>query len=232
MNSIETEGADIDEAIAQALAQLGVPRERVDVEILTNATRGLFGLGGKRARVRTTLLQPPAESVREPLPVDPAASAADAVLDKARRVLSEIIRHIGVDAHVEAVADGSAPRLEIGGDPTGLLIGRRGQALDALEYLVNRIALHDEAAGVRVSVDANGYRVRRQQSLEEQARRMSERARTSGKPVSLNPLGPRERRIIHLALQDDAAVTTRSEGDGFYRRVVIIPTAPRRRPGR
>jgi spoIIIJ-associated protein len=210
-----------------------VPRERVDVEILAHSTRGLFGLGGKRARIRATVRS------ASPASGDPSPNhahtppAPDAVLERARAVLHDIIRHVGVDAQIAAVPDGSAPRLEIGGDPSGLLIGRRGQTLDALEYLVNRIALHDEAAvGMRVTVDVDGYRVRRQQALEDQARRMSERARSSGKPISLNPLGPRDRRIVHLALQNDTAVTTRSEGEGFYRRVVIAPTAPARRSRR
>lgn len=244
MQSIEAEGSTIDEAIARALMLLGAPRERVEIEILANATRGLFGFGGKRARVRATLRRPLSDATpavaRAPRAARPprrreggrapARRAADeappspAVLERARAVLADVVRLAGVDATVR-IADA---RLIIDGDPSGVLIGRRGTTLDALEYVVNRAVGHDEERAAHVEVDANDYRARRRAALEALAQRMAERARSKGRPVALNPLSPRERRVVHLALQGDPTLTTRSAGAGFYRRVMIVPTAAQR----
>ncbi len=142
-------------------------------------------------------------------------------------MLAELITLIGVEATVEAMNDDAGPRLLINGDTSGMLIGRRGQTLDALEYIANRIvAREDEGAG-RVVVDSQNYRERRRQSLEELARRLAERARKRGKTVTLNPMSPRDRRIVHLALQNERALTTRSAGKGFFRKLLIIPEGER-----
>ena len=263
MQSIETEGRSIDDAIERALALLGAPRERVDIEILANAARGLFGFGGRRARVRATVRRPMGEAAEAagptsaadaaPLPADPADTlpvatrtsaparpvggrrrgaprrASDEappradVLERGRAVLAEIVRLCGSEATV--AIDGA--RLVIVGDASGVLIGRRGTTLDALEYLVNRAVGPDEERVGHVELDANDYRARRRAALEALAQRMAERARSHGRPVSLDPLSPRERRVVHLALQDDPTLTTRSSGEGFYRRVTIVPTGPR-----
>lgn len=240
MRSLEAEGASIDEAIARAVAQLGVAREQIEIEILANATRGFLGFGAAPARVRATLRvaagadqpaapTPPAAPAGSPSP-SPSRAAAAAVspqtVARAQQVLREIVRLTGVPATVEV--DPAAPAtLVIAGDPSGVLIGRGGRTLDALEMLVNRIAADGEEA--RVRVDAHGYRARQQAKLEEQARHAAARARRSGRPQSLPPLPPRERRIVHLALRDDAGVTTASRGSGHLRQVVIAPAARRRR---
>jgi len=146
-----------------------------------------------------------------------------AAVERGRSVLSEIVRLAGVEATVEAATDG----LRIVGDADGLLIGRRGQTLDALEYFVNRAIGHDDGSVMHLGVDANDYRDRRRQTLEALARRMAERARTRGRPVSLEPMSPRDRRIVHLVLEGDAALTTHSAGSGFYRRLIIAPAGTR-----
>lgn len=277
MNNVEAEGSSIDEAIERALQQLGVTRDKVDVDILANATRGLFGLGGKPARVRATLRSlnldgarhaPPTAPVVDlsharasrpvsaradgaaPAPVPasvrpsappaarpepPAGDVDAATLERVRAMLAELATLIGVEATVEAVNDERGPRLLINGDTSGMLIGRRGQTLDALEYIANRVvAREDESAG-RIVVDSQNYRDRRRQSLEELARRLAERARRRGKTVTLNPMSPRDRRIVHLALQNEPALTTRSAGKGYFRKLLIIPEGERggeRRPRR
>lgn len=256
MQSIEAEGRTIDEAIARALTLLGAPRERVDIEILANARRGLLGFGGRPARVRATLRRPidaaptPSAAPATTPPTRPSGAApqrragaprrrdggrprhpaddappSPGTLERARDVLAEIVRRCGSEATV--AVDGG--RLVIAGDASGMLIGRRGTTLDALEYLVNRAVGHDEERALHIEVDANDYRARRRAALEALAQQMAERARSHGRPVSLNPLSPRERRVVHLALQGDPTLTTRSAGDGFYRRVMIVPTAPRQR---
>jgi spoIIIJ-associated protein len=143
-------------------------------------------------------------------------------------VLAEIVRLTGSPATVTVAPESEGARLVISGDPSGVLIGRRGQTLDALEYLVNRIMAHEEDSFARLVVDLEDYRQRRQQAIEALTRRVAERARRRGKPVTLNPMSPRDRRIVHLTLQDDPTLTTRSAGSGFYRKVVIVPTDARR----
>jgi len=294
MDSIEAEGHSIDDAIDRALQRLGVSRDKVDIEIVSNASRGLFGLGGRRAKVRATVRRPlavgaatapahapaaappravsaapvatdepaaaprpaaprsesprqrseraPARRAAEPprqapeprrRPVEstaatPPAPLNQASIDRARSVLSEIIRLIGSEAGVDVARDDEDVRLVISGDPSGLLIGRRGQTLDALEYVLHRIMAHDDGGGVHLVVDAENYRLRRREALEQLARRTAERARRNGKPLTLSPMNPRDRRIVHLALQDDPSFTTRSAGTGFYRKVVIVPAGARR----
>jgi spoIIIJ-associated protein len=287
MNYAEAEGSSIDDAIERALQHLGVTRDKVDIEIISNSTRGLFGLGGRRAKVRATLRRPlavaapeaaasaaatdgvpgfpPGEtSLRPPrvepsgtprttaprpasapparrtptpnrrsseprrVPAPPRVPLDGASIERGRTVLAEIVRLIGSEGTIEVAHDADAVRLVICGDPSGTLIGRRGQTLDALEYLLNRILAHEDEPSGRLVVDLEGYRLRRQQALEAMARRVAERARRRGKPVALNPMSPRDRRIVHLALQDDPSLTTRSAGSGFYRKVVIVPEGARR----
>jgi spoIIIJ-associated protein len=279
MDTVEAEGRSIDDAIERALQRLGgVSRDKVDIEIVSNATRGLFGLGGKRARVRARLRGPlagaagsrpdgsPSTGDGSPTTTPPAARSTDtpappaararndkrpqrkapsqhpapvarrpsgrppaAAVARAQEVLSEIVRLSGVGATVAVAEDTDGVRLVIDGDPNGVLIGRRGQTLDAIEYLVNRIVAHDEEGTVPLVIDAQDYRARRRQTLEALAQRLAERARRRGKPVTLNPMSPRDRRIVHLALQADPTLSTRSAGSGYYRKLVIVPEGTRRR---
>lgn len=311
MEFVEAEGQTIDDAIERALQLLGVSRDKADIEIVANAARGLFGFGGRRAKVRATLRRPmtfaagsdseaastpaatsrraPAESSatpaarphhapspprvpeaprraaepprrepprrpaetrhkaserrrgapersgpapepspRAPHPDVPSIPLSDAAVEHARTVLAEIVRLSGSEASVEVTREPESVRLVITGDPSGLLIGRRGQTLDALEYVLHRIMPQEDEGSGRLVVDTESYRLRRQQSLEELARHVAERARRSGKPLSLSPMSPRDRRIVHLALQDDPTLTTRSAGTGFFRKVVIVPAGARR----
>jgi spoIIIJ-associated protein len=153
---------------------------------------------------------------------------SEATVERARTALQEVVRLTGVEVHVTVAQDADAVRLVIEGDPSGLLIGRRGQTLDAIEYLVNRIAGQEEDSGSHLVVDSQDYRARRRQSLEDMAHRLAERARQRGKPVTLNPMSPRDRRIVHLALEGDPTLSTRSAGTGYYRKLVIVPEAARR----
>jgi spoIIIJ-associated protein len=265
MEYAEAEGRSIDEAIERALQRLGVSRDKVDIDIISNSTRGLFGLGGRRAKVRATLRRPlaptpaaatagatPQTPPPPPAPPPPATASAPprpvlaaprhddprpprrtapldgAAIERGRAVLAEIVRLTGSPATVAVAPAPDGVRLVISGDPSGVLIGRRGQTLDALEYLLNRIMAHEEDSFARLRVDLEDYRQRRQQALEALARRAAERARRRGKPVTLNPMSPRDRRIVHLTLQDDPILTTRSAGSGFYRKVVIVPRDVRR----
>jgi spoIIIJ-associated protein len=154
--------------------------------------------------------------------IDPKA------LDQAKKTLAEVVGLIGAEGSVEIAHDAEGPRLLIAGDTSGVLIGRRGQTLDALEYFINRTLSREEEGGVHLVVDSQDYRARRRESLIDLARRLGERARQRGKTVTLNPMSPRDRRIVHLALQDDPSLTTRSSGKGYFRKLLIIPSGERR----
>jgi spoIIIJ-associated protein len=218
MRTIESEGASIDEAIEKALSALQVDRNQVEVEIVATGVL----LGGRKARIRAT--------VRSPAPPVVSQETIDRA-PRAKEILDRLLPHLASDARVriDDPADGNVV-LSILTDDSGAVIGRRGQTLDALEHIVNRIVLRDErAAAGRISLDVEGYRGRRQESLEELAKRLAAKASQTGQTVTLNPLSPRDRRIVHLALQSDPNVTTRSEGDGVFRRLLIVPEPRRRR---
>jgi spoIIIJ-associated protein len=248
MRSVEKEGGSIDEAIEKALEALRVERDQVEVEILENSARGLLGLGPRKARIRATVRSSLASKLESVVDADqtfgvsretPPASAAgdgvvarDGAVRRARVVIEEILSHL-VDSpkvlETGISTDGGPIRLSLSGSDSGMIIGRRGQTLDALEHLVNRVVFRDDTDhGVRVSLDVEGYRQRRQESLEQLALRLAAKAHATGRLVTLNPMSPRDRRIVHLTLQPDPSVTTRSEGEGHYRKLVIVPTAGRR----
>ncbi len=246
MNSVEADGSSIDEAIESALKLLGTTRDRVEIEILNNAVRGLFGIGGRKARVRATLRAPidadhstPSAPVGRDMPAatlpaamgEPTTSTTEdhQAIARARHVLEEILRHLEVQAEVNVRPENGHVLFELTGDASGVLIGRRGQMLDALEYLLNRIAARDEAGTARIVVDSENYRTRRREALEELARRMGEQAKKKRKAITLNPMSPRDRRIVHLILQEDKSLVTKSSGKGYFRKLIIIPAGMNRR---
>lgn len=228
---IEAEGGTVEEAIESALGSLGAERTDVSVEILAEPSRGLFGLGGRRARVRVA-------RGRTAPPMAPARGGAEgakdsaplsaATLEPARATLAELLRRMGFTSEVGIDGEGDSLTLQITGDNTSLLIGKHGQTLDALEYTLNRIISREDEAAARIQVDCEQYRVKRRRSLEDLAHRMAEQARRRRRSVTLNPMTPRDRRIIHLALQGADGLTTRSSGDGYFRRLTIIPDGERR----
>ena len=237
MRSFEAEGGSIDEAIERALTALRVPREQVEIEILENSTRGLFGLGARRARVRASVRASLAANLegtaaeREVEEVSRetgahTASSREAAVSRAREVLGVLLEQLVDSPRIDEVQDDESGtiRFALSGAESGIVIGRRGQTLDALEHLVGRILSRDESEpSLRVALDVEGYRQRRQESLEEMARRLAGKARATGRPVTLSPMSPRDRRVVHLAVEREADVSTTSEGEGLYRRVVIIP---------
>ena len=253
MNSVEAEGRTIDEAVASALAQLQVERDRVEIEVLSQATKGFLGIGGKKARVRATLRIPLSQQLKGVAPAPPRKSEAPKTSEpkgaveeesegtplsreqgeKASEVLKEILRLMEMDASISLEQRTNEFVLTMAGKDGGFLIGRNGQTLDALEYVLNRIITRNEESDVHLALDAEGYRERRRKNLENLALRLGERAKRRKKPVALSPLNPRDRRVIHLTLEGDPLVTTRSLGRGYFRRLYIVPEeGPRRERGR
>lgn len=236
MDFVETEGDTIDQAIENALRVLGVERDKVTVDILEEGTRGFLGIGAKKARIRASLrkslkleeLSPNEKPVAPP----PTAEERAELGEKARGVLEEILRLMGMEAPVE-VKDGEGPEeivLNIQGAYGGLLIGRRGQTLEAFEYLLSRIVRPRRAeVALQFVVDTESYRERHRRMLQDKALRLGESAKRQRKTIALDNLSARDRRIIHLALQDDPWLTTKSMGQGPYRRLLIIPQGDRRR---
>src|SRR5579862_4026149 len=170
---------------------------------------------------------------------DDSGSAArkSADLDEQRReamvILKQILEQMGEPTEVRQVEiDAETVEIEIKGDGSGILIGRHGQTLDALEYLVNRILARRIKEAAPISLETESYRARRRQQLHRMALSMGEQAKREHKPVRLEPMLPRERRVVHLALKDDPMVTTRSAGDGLMRSIEIVPTESGRREPR
>lgn len=238
MESVEVSARTVDEAIDIALGELGLKRNQVDIEILTPGKPGIFGLGGEQARVRVTALEEaPArpmltEELEEPLEGEVEVKDLDseevrAGADYVRQLLDlmDVQAEVSVRAP-ETAADGlgrATAVLDIEGEDLGLLIGRRGSTLVALQYLVNVMVTRKLGSRVLVTIDVEHYHRRREETLQGLARRMADRVRQSRRPVTLEPMPAAERRIIHLALKSDPGVTTGSVGVGEDRKVVIRP---------
>ncbi len=221
MKSIEIEGKTIEEAINKACAELNAAREDLEIEVLSNSSSGFLGLvGAKKALIRATLKS----SCDKSLALDLAsASSSNSLAEKAQKTLIEILSLLGMEAKIQIKDEPERLLVSFKGDGSGLLIGRKGQTLDALEYLVNKIVHKDSEDKKKIVVDTENYRARREEVLIKLAKRMGEKAKHTGKPVTMSPLNAHERRIVHLALQNDKALHTHSKGTGFYRKIVISP---------
>ena len=221
MKSIETEARTTEEAIHKACEELGVSREDLEVEVLSNGSSGFLGLGVKNARIRATVKEQSAPPISEALPL--RALSDPQVAETAKKTLQDILRLLEVEAAVDLKEDSERILLNIKGDGSGLLIGRKGQTLDALEYLINKIVHKDAEDKKRIVVDTENYRLRREDSLVKLAQRLAGKAKRLGRPVTISPMSAHDRRIIHLALQDDKNLRTWSTGSGLYRKVIISP---------
>lgn len=249
---VEVSANSVAEAIQTGLIQLGVDRDEVEIEVISEGSRGIFGIGAEPARVRLTLRRPdrsvpeptpetpatreaparpepvaPAEQTREIVEVSPAEPQTE-VAELALGTVRTLVERIGIpaDVRLRRRGDGSSENpilIDIEGEHVGLLIGRRGSTLQALQYITRLIVNQQTHEWTNIVLDVDGYRRRRERSLTELAHRMAERVRRNGRPVSLEPMPPNERRIIHLALRDDPTVTTRSVGEGDKRKVTIRP---------
>lgn len=203
MTVMEEEGPTPDEAVEAGLQELGLPREYVLVETLDEGTRGFLGLGGRQARVRLT--------------VTPAGER----LLLGQRTLREFLGRMGVEAEIQAHDVQGLLRLEIRGEDAGLLIGRQGQTIESINFLIARILSRQLGERVPIEVDVEGYLERKRQLLEQRALRLAEQVKLTGEPVTLEPMSSVDRRTIHLALKRDTRVRTASLGEGPLRRLVI-----------
>ena len=222
---VEATGETVGEAKWHALRELeqlapGLDKAAVKFEVLSEGERGLLGVGYAPARVLATADPTAVAASAVPAsPGDESELAADV-----RELVERIVDALGVRCRVELVEDDEAVTASLVGDDLGLLIGRHGQTIDAIQYVTNVVAYRTYGEDRKdVVVDAAGYRERRRATLESMAMRSAEQAKASGRPVELEPMTSIERRIVHLRLQDEPGVSTRSEGDEPYRYVVVEP---------
>jgi len=236
--AVEATGASVDEAIAAGLARLEVDRDMVEVQVLDEGSRGVFGLRAREAHVRLTpklkVAPRPAPAIpaepAEPDVVEPATVERDKV-ELAQGVLLELLALLGMErAQVDvrraepAEDEGDPPLvLDVHGQGTDVLIGYRGETLAALQRITRLIVGREVAGRVRLVVDVEGFKARREKSLRRLALRMADQVVRTNRTVKLEPMPPNERRIIHITLRDHAQVTTESVGEGNRRKVTIIP---------
>ncbi len=213
MEEIEISATTVEEAIEKAEAQLGLSRDRFDVEVVREEKAGLLGVGGRDAVIRVI-----------PIPVTedaPPEAAEDEVIDVATDVLNDLLELLDVSGKVDLLSAEIPLAFDITGDDLGILIGRRGQTLASLEYITKLIVTRRLQAWVPLSVDVAGYRRRRYESLQRLALYLAEQVKSGRRSMNMEPMPADERRIVHLALADNPDVTTHSIGDGEERKVVV-----------
>lgn len=204
MSYIETIGKTIDEAVETGLTELNVSRNDVLIEVIEEPNKGLFGLiGVKPARVRIRV--------------------KETVARQAYEFLSKIMKIMNIDVDIELIEKEEKVLINITGPDLGILIGKRGETLDAIQYLVNLSANKNMEKRKRIFIDIEGYRKRREDTLKKLAYKLADKARQRGRNVILEPMNSMERRIIHTALQGRDDIYTFSEGEEPYRKIIIAP---------
>jgi len=246
MSTVIETGKTVEEALEKALIALGRSKDEVDYEVLEQPSRGFFGLfGGHMARLRVTEKQAapdasafaaPAAAAAQPArpgqDVPDATPAAGTPRARAEQFLRDIFRCMGLTVAMSARETDEGYVYDLSGESLGILIGKHGQTLDALQYLTNLAANRGcEEGRIHVILDVEGYRSRREETLRRLAGHLAEKACRIHAEVRLEPMNRHERKIIHMALQDNYRVSTYSDGDEPYRCVVIAPKRRRRYAG-
>jgi len=197
-------GKTVEEAVEQALVSLGVLREQVDVEIIEEPTKGILGIFGvKPARVKVSIKM--------------------GVENKAVSLINDIVRAMDLDVGIDVKEKKDFVNVELKGKDLGILIGRRGETLDAMQFLINLAANKNQVNRKRIVIDIEGYRNRRSETLYKLAIKLANKAKQRGRSVVLEPMSSQERRIIHTALHGRDDIYTFSEGDDPYRKIIIAP---------
>lgn len=203
MKTIEMTGKTVEDAVKNALSELKVSQDKVEVEVLDEGSKGIFKLlGAKPARVRVKVKKD--------------------YIYEAKTFIRDVLNNMGIKAEIRIKEENDVIRINLTGPDMGILIGYRGETLDSFQYLISLVVNKGhEIEYKRVILDTENYRLRREETLQRLAAKMASRVKNTGKYVRLEPMNPYERRIIHSALQDDPYVQTYSEGDEPYRRVVV-----------
>ncbi|MDE5700274.1 MAG: protein jag [Lachnospiraceae bacterium] len=235
MEYMEFKGKTKNDAITEACRHFSIPSDKLDYEVIDEGKAGFLGMGARPAIVRARVKEEN-EEVIEPVKLSETpiiasvAAAVETIADVdveavSKKFLSDVFAAMGIKAEITTKYNDSLKSLEvdISGDEMGVLIGKRGQTLDSLQYLISLVVNKGTSEYIRVKVDTENYRQRRRDTLENLAKNIAYKVKRTRRPVSLEPMNPYERRIIHSALQNDRYVTTHSEGDEPFRRVVVTP---------
>ena len=200
---MEFSAKTVEEAVTEAAVKLGVSSSDLEYEVIEEGNNGFFGIGAKPALIR--------------------AKKKGSLEDTAIGFLEDVFRAMEMEVDIQAVYNDEEKTLELTleGDDMGVLIGKRGQTLDSLQYLTSLVVNKETEDYVRVKVDTENYRERRQETLEKLARNIAAKVKRTRRAVSLEPMNPYERRIIHSTLQNDRYVVTKSDGEEPYRHVII-----------
>ena len=206
MEYIEVSAKSVNEAITEACRKLGVTSDRLDYEVIEEGSNGFLGIGSKPAIIKAAVKI-------EKLSLE----------DNAKKFLNDVFAAMNMTVVVDIKYNEENKEMDIdlSGDDMGVLIGKRGQTLDSLQYLVSLVVNKESDDYIRVKVDTENYRERRKETLENLAKNVAYKVKRTRRPVSLEPMNPYERRIIHSALQNDKYVTTHSEGEEPFRKVVV-----------
>jgi spoIIIJ-associated protein len=199
---VEATGRNVEEAVKNALNELNISRDKVDVEVLDGGTKGLFGLlGSKLSKVRVTVKN------------DYGFAAKD--------FLRQVLENMGIKAEIQVQESKDALKIDLKGPSMGILIGHRGETLDSLQYLVSLVVNKDNQNYKKIMLDTEDYRKKREETLIKLAKRLAQKTKKTGSRTVLEPMNPYERRILHATLQHDPSIETHSEGEEPFRRVVI-----------
>jgi len=244
MQTYEFQGKTAEDAIEKACRTLSLTKDGMEIEILEPGSAGIFGLvGGRKAKIKVCIPERENKPREEPEqktkqePVQRSEQGAEQEIDQpieaaeeknglavAKEALENILTLIPMESTtVTAEQTNGIISLDIEGDKSGLLIGRKGRTLDALQFIVNKIVNKTLEKRTQVVVDSESYRKRRKEFLTQMALQMGAKAKKIKKPVATNLLYPHDRRIVHLALRDDGELSTKSRGDGLFKKVIIIP---------
>ena len=205
-------GKNVDEAITKALVNFGVTSDKLEYEVVDKGSNGILGIGSRPAKINAKVKEEVIEVASTPEDIQKVVVE---FLDKVFKAMNLTVK-INVDVKDDSVD------IDLVGDDMGVLIGKRGQTLDSLQYLVSLVVNKKSDKYLRVKLDTENYRERRKETLENLAKNIAFKVKRTKRPVSLEPMNPYERRVIHSALQNDRYVTTKSEGDEPYRHVVVL----------
>ena len=235
MEYMEFKGKTKNDAITEACRHFSIPSDKLDYEVIDEGKAGLFGLGAKPAVIKARVKEDSEEPKETQKLVDsPEISSvkeyAENIVDidveaVSKKFLMDVFAAMNLNVEINTKYNDSLKNLDVdlSGDEMGVLIGKRGQTLDSLQYLISLVVNKGTGEYIRVKVDTENYRQRRKETLENLAKNISYKVKRTRRPVSLEPMNPYERRIIHSALQNDKYVTTHSEGEEPFRRVVVTP---------
>lgn len=239
MEYVEFKGTTKNEAITAACTHFSIPSNKLDYEVIEEGKAGFLGIGAKPAVIKARVKEESEETTQKNETVniiteDPVIASVKEAAEKiedidvesvAKKFLEDVFKAMNLTVHMDIKYNESLKNLdvELSGDEMGVLIGKRGQTLDSLQYLISLVVNKGTNEYVRVKVDTENYRERRKETLENLAKNISYKVKRTRRSVSLEPMNPYERRIIHSALQNDKYVTTHSEGEEPFRRVVVVP---------